>query len=136
MEKLVKLKQGRPSKYKEEYDEMLIEHMKSGLSFESFAGVVEVNQDTLYEWAKVHESFSEAKSIAYSLNRLTWEKIALGASAGKIPNANMTGIIFNLKNRFPKEWRDRKEVVADVTASYTAMSDDDLKSRIRELLND
>ena len=51
---------GRPSKYKPEYCKMLEEHMEGGLSFECFGGVVGVSEDTLFEWKKVHPSFSES----------------------------------------------------------------------------
>jgi len=52
---------GAPTLYKPEYCGLLAEHLKSGLSFTSFAGVIFVNPDTLYEWCKVHKEFSETK---------------------------------------------------------------------------
>ena len=68
---------GRPTKYKPEYDEMLIKHMTNGYSFESFAGIIEVNQDTLHECAKVQISFSEAKKIAFAKCQYFWEKVGI-----------------------------------------------------------
>lgn len=105
---------GRPSKYKPEYDQMLIDHMASGLSFESFAGIVGVCDDTLREWEKVHPSFSASKKEAFAKNRVFWEKLAINYithSDGKegTPKLNSTVWIFNMKNRFPKQWRDRIE---------------------------
>jgi len=55
-------KMGQPTLYRPEYCEMLIKHYAEGGTFESFAGVVDVCYDTLYEWAKVHPAFSEAKN--------------------------------------------------------------------------
>lgn len=107
---------GRPSKYKPEYCEQLIEHMSNGYSFDSFAGVVEVNQDTLHEWTKVHEDFSESKKIAFSKSQIFWEKIGIdnivntsesfgeGQSISKTLNASAW--IFNMKNRF--KWKDKQ----------------------------
>ena len=56
---------GRPSLYKPEYCDMVIEHMAQGKSFETFGLKCnpKVHRDTLYEWAKVHPAFSDAKKI-------------------------------------------------------------------------
>ena len=123
-------KQGRPTLYRPEYCEMLVAHMKGGLSFECFAAVIDVHPDTVYEWVKVHESFSEAKRVGKIHERLFWERLARGGAAGQLKrtaktvthrdgrvevteeptNANAALIIFALKNKFPKEWRDRKDL--------------------------
>ena len=105
---------GRPSKYKPEFDEMLIKHMSQGMSFESFAGTIDVCFDTLYEWLKIHPSFSEAKRLGVSKSLNVWEKILTSAATGNLKDHNMTGIVFSMKNKFPAFWRDRKEVVADI----------------------
>lgn len=98
---------GRPTLYKEDYCEQLIEHMTQGFSFESFAGFIGVCKDTLNEWAKVHEQFSAAKKIAFEKSRFAWEKI--GIDIAKTNDGNSTSFIFNMKNRFPEEWRDKIE---------------------------
>lgn len=108
MDKTKPKKLGRASKYKEEYCDLLIEHMKKGLSFDSFAGIVKVNLDTLYEWGKVHKEFSEAKKLAFEENRIYWEEIGIAGMVGKIPGFNATIWIFNMKNRF--KWRDNHHI--------------------------
>jgi hypothetical protein len=86
--------------------------MSEGLSFESFCAKADCHVETLYEWAKVNPAFSEAKKTAFEKNRLFWDNMAVkGCLMGKDFNATMA--IFNLKNRFPKEWRDRKEIEVD-----------------------
>ena len=100
---------GRPSLYKEEYCEMLVEHCAKGLSFESFAGVVKVNRDTLYEWEKKHIQFSDAKKRAEAVCRLFWEEAGIkGLWGSKDRMFNATVWIFNMKNRFG--WKDVKDV--------------------------
>jgi len=101
---------GCPTKYKPEYCQMLIEHMKQGLSFESFAGLVNVDRQTIYNWLDAHSEFFDAKKQGFEQSRLFWELAATRGATGQIPNFNATMAIFNLKNRFPKEWRDRQEV--------------------------
>lgn len=103
-------KVGRPTKYKKEYCEMLIAHMKSGLSYESFAAVANVCDDTLRQWEKDYKEFSASKKRAFIESRLFWEKIGIAGITGKIKGFNIVGWIFNMKNRFPKEWREKHEI--------------------------
>ena len=103
-----KNKGGRPTKYKPEYCELLIEHMKSGLSFEAFAGVVGVWKDVLYDWVAKFPEFSDAKKLASSANLLTLEKIGHAGMVGKIPGFNLGAWCFKMKNMHG--WRDRVEV--------------------------
>jgi transposase-like protein len=99
-------KMGRPSAYREEYCEKLVNHGKQGLSFEAFAGEVGVCKDTLYEWVRRHEKFSYSKRIAESHSRLFWEKLTVMIATGKIQGASAAITIFALKNRLG--WRDRQ----------------------------
>ena len=106
------MKMGRPSKYKPEYCEMIIEHMAKGLSIESFAGVVGVCEDTLNEWSKQYPEFKEARAIGKPKSRLFWEKLAIdnilneNFGNGQGSKSLNTGIwCANMKNRF--QWRDK-----------------------------
>lgn len=100
-------KTGRPSKYKKEYGAQLITHMTTGLSFESFGGVVGVNRDTLYAWAERHREFSDAKKRGEAVSRLFWEKMGIMGMTGKVKGFNVAAWIFSMKNRF--SWRDKNE---------------------------
>lgn len=101
-------KVGRPSKYDVKFCQQLIDHMAQGYSFESFAGLCEVDRDTLYQWLKTNEEFSDAKKIGFEMNRRFWEKVGIDqAVEGK---GNSTAYIFNMKNRFPSEWRDKQDL--------------------------
>lgn len=116
---------GRPSLYDPKYCAMLIEDMKAGFSFEAFAALIDVSKETLYEWTRVHPEFSDAKKKAFEMSRRFWEKIGIdhiittteteyeqgaGRSSSSSKMLNSSVYIFNMKNRFPKEWRDRKEL--------------------------
>lgn len=105
---------GRPSKYKPEYCELLIEHMASGLSYECFGAEIDVDRSTIYEWEKHHKEFSDAKKIAFDKNRSFWEKAGLQGMfmGGKDNPFNSTVWVFNMKNRFG--WTDRKETTHDL----------------------
>jgi hypothetical protein len=99
---------GRPTKYDKKYCQELIDHMSGGLSFEAFAGVISVGPATIYRWVDDYGDFREAKIIAFSKNRLFWEKTGIsGLFTEKGRNFNASSWIFNMKNRFG--WQDRKE---------------------------
>jgi uncharacterized glyoxalase superfamily metalloenzyme YdcJ len=100
---------------------MLIDHMASGMTYESFRGVAGISKSTIYNWEEAHPEFLDAKELAFELNRAFWDRIALDAASGN-KNVNATILIFNLKNRFPKEWRDRREI--DVAGSLSQPKDD------------
>lgn len=110
--KPTKRRVGRPTKYDPKYCEMLIDHMAEGLSFDAFAGRVEVTRETLYEWARVHSEFSDAKKIGFSKCLTMWEELGVKIAKGEIQGQPATWFI-NMKNRFPKTWRDKHEHVIE-----------------------
>ena len=97
-------------KYFDKFPKMLIAHMTDGLSYEAFAGLIEVARSTLYEWDKNHPEFLEAKKIGLSKSLIKWEKIGMAGlyMGGKDNPFNSTVWIFNMKNRFG--WTDRQDV--------------------------
>jgi len=116
-------KVGRPTKYprskkkQAELCQALIDHGRSGLSFETF-GVSDTAvellggytvKDTLYRWIKKYPEFSDAKKAFTELSRQFWEKIANDHLThyrdGKQLNSAVW--IFNMRNRFG--WRDKPE---------------------------
>lgn len=113
---------------------MLVKHMSQGYSFISFAAIVDVCEDTVYEWAKVHEEFSEAKKRGLVKNRLVTEKTLVDGANGRIPGFNATAAIFALKNRFPHEWRDRTEVAQSGEVTIK-MTEDDREALIDKFLD-
>ena len=101
---------GRPTLYKEEYCEALVNHMASGLSFESFAGLVRVNKDTIYQWKKKNPEFAEAYKKGQMVSQLFFEKIGIQALHEE-PKEFNTGLwIFFMKARF--KWNDKPAVEA------------------------
>lgn len=93
---------GRPTGYKSEYCDKLIEHMRDGNSFETFAAVIEVSKPTLYVWADKYPAFLEAKRTGDALSEAWWEKQAkqgLWKMKGE-EELNTTLWIFVTKNRF------------------------------------
>lgn len=122
---------GRPTAYKPEYCEQLINHMANGLSFESFAGLLGVSNKTLYNWTKLSEEFLQAKEIGFEKSRLFWEKLGVAGAAGRVQNFNASAFIFNMKNRFKTQWRDRHEL--DVTGTVEHEHTHEVAALVNEL---
>lgn len=124
-----------PTKYKPKYPQMLIEHMKKGNSFESFGAIVHASGETLETWSKKHEAFGLAKQIGKMYELQYWEELLKNGAAGTLPaiqkriafmdkhgnlrrqtifqepgKFNATAVIFALKNKFPKQYREKIEV--------------------------
>jgi transposase len=100
---------GRPTDYKDEYCQMVKDHMAKGYSFESFGALVGCHKQTLYNWQSVHPKFFDSVKEAFELCRLFWEEKGIDLVTGD-SNGNATAWIFQMKNRFPEEWKDKKEV--------------------------
>ena len=118
---MVKKKNGRPTVYLEEYDDLVEKHMASGLSFESFGATPGVCKDTLYEWVKKHQSFADAKKRGMIKCREWWEKqgqLGLWESGDKSEKKlNATIWLYNMKCRFPDDWREKSEIKQQTTHS-------------------
>lgn len=100
---------GRPKKpFKDEYCDMLIEHMRQGLSFESFGALVPAGKQLLYSWLEEHPQFSHAKNIGEAHSRIFWENLGLSGIRGEIQGFSAAVYIFNMKNRFL--WRDQVNI--------------------------
>jgi len=107
---------GRPTKYKKEFCQQLIDHMASGLSFEAFAGVAMVCEATLSVWAADHPDFLDAKRLGFGMSRFFWENLGREASRGKVKGFVPAVYIFTMKNRF--HWSDRSDLRIEVAEDF------------------
>lgn len=96
---------GRPTKYKKEYPLALIEWMKAGKSFWTFASNVPCTMETLSEWCRVHPEFSEAKRVGRVFEQEWWDNLLRRIAA--TGEGNITAIVWAQKNKFPKHYRER-----------------------------
>lgn len=119
----------RPTKYKKEYCEDIIEFMSKGGSLTQFAADIDVCRETVYEWGRVHSDFSDAIKKAKTKCEAYWEKIGHEGMylGGKDSPFQASMYIFKMKARFG--WKDKHEVSGDVnqniTLSYNVDEDDD-----------
>jgi hypothetical protein len=133
---------GRPTDYRPEYCEMVVEDMETGYSLAAFAGLIGVARRTITEWCAVHPEFSLAVSRGKAARLRKWETAAMqGAYTQKGGNATL--IIFGLSNAGrgaageEDEWTAKTEVKHSGTVgSYdlTKISDEDLE-RLEAILS-
>ena len=118
---------GRPTKYKPEFCQMLIDHMAQGFSFESFVKPIYlynkelndpkpfVNRDTLYNWCTLFVEFSDAKKVGRGMQIHKFEQIGLDMATGVIEKGNATAFVWASKNMIG--WTDKHEVVTGEDSS-------------------
>ena len=97
------------SKYRPIYSLLLVHHMMRGSSFLSFGSVIGFPYERIKDWTKKHPEFALAREIGDSFMRDKWEKIAQDTSSGD-KKGNAATIIFALKNYFPDEYKDKREL--------------------------
>jgi hypothetical protein len=126
------LMQGRPTKYKPEYDDQAFKYCLLGATDYELSEFFDVNEDTINEWKKVHPTFSESlkngreiadANVAKSLyKRATgFEKKALkifcDTKTGEVTEApymeyyppDTTAINSWLNNRQRHKWKQRQD---------------------------
>lgn len=103
-----KARGGRPPNYKEEFCEMLVEHMAKGAPFDTFAAEVFCAAETLYEWCKKYPEFANAKKLGEKLSHEWWDR--QGRKGLNIGPKSFHGQVWSItmKNRFG--YRDKQEV--------------------------
>ena len=99
---------GRPTTYKPEYCDSVIEHLSTGKSFEGWCGVNMVMPSTAYAWMKKYPDFLEAVKLGRLRGMNNCEDQLLGHSNGDI-KGNFNALQWLMKNRFSEYWLDKIE---------------------------
>ena len=99
----------RPTEYKQEFCDQVIEYGKQGKSITWMAAELDVHKDTLYEWAKVHPEFSDAITRARQHAQRWWED---AGQVGMLTVGGFNASVWSrsMAARFPEDWRESKGV--------------------------
>ena len=97
---------GRPTKYKPEYCDMIVEHFLDGGHMLTFAHEVSVSKQTLYDWCDKYPAFLDARERANNAAAVYLNNIAKGLMTGDLKGLHGTWSM-NMKNRF--NWSDKVE---------------------------
>lgn len=128
---MAKNKVGCPTKYKNEYSAQVERLCKLGLIDEELATFFEIDIATFYRWKNAHKEFREAikrgktecdvivaEKLFHRATGYEHEDVDIKMYEGSIIKTKLikhyppdtTAAIFWLKNRQPKQWRDKQEV--------------------------
>lgn len=143
---------GRPPKFNEKLTEKMCSLFELGKTTEEVGEITGISPRTIYLWQRQHPEFlhavKEAKQIADELVEASLFHRAIGysvpeekvfCSEGQIIThkqikhypPDMTAAIFWLKNRKPKEWRDKTEVEQ---TSYQIIATEDKEYLLEKIM--
>lgn len=110
----------RPTKYKPEYDEMIIEIMRDGASAVEFCAEIGINRDTIAEWCKNYDSFSVAFTRAKLLCQAWWERQGrshLIDESNELGSKRFNERLWtrNVACRFRDDWTEKKTVTLETS---------------------
>lgn len=100
-------KPGRPSSYKPEYCDLVIELMSKGASIAAVAAELKVARAQIFKWGEEYPEFRSACDAGKELAQQWWEKLAGGVASGAASThavhkkANHGMIMFLMSRRFP-----------------------------------
>lgn len=97
---------GRPTKYKPEYCERVLELAEGGSGPAEYAADFGVDRTTLYDWAAAHEEFSTSLSRAKILEQAWWERA--GRNGMYLDKFNALVWKTSVQARFRDDYTERK----------------------------
>jgi transposase len=113
---------GRPSEYKPEYCQRVIDYMAQGYSLSAFAGSIRKSRETIYGWITTYPDFSHAVEVARAARLVPWEqKLRTSEKSGEV-----AATIFALKNTNAEEWREVRYANFEHNVSLGSLTDEQL----------
>jgi len=104
---------GHPTDYKPEYAEQARKLCLLGYTDKELADFFEVVEATINNWKHAHPEFLES----IKNGKVFADTDVVTSLYDKATDGDTTAMIFWLKNRQPKKWRDKQEI--DMTADVT-----------------
>ena len=101
-------KMGRPTEYRDEFCDAVVDHMREGKSLTAFAAEIGHARSSINEWMAAHPDFSEAVARGKALCAAWWEERA--RDSAKDGKGNATLIVFGLKNMGADDWADTSKI--------------------------
>lgn len=99
---------GRPTLYRPEMCEAVVEWGKQGKSKTWIAAELDITKETLYQWIKTYPDFSDAITRATVQCQRWWEDAGQNGLTSNVFNSTVW--TKNMAARFRDEWTDRQEI--------------------------
>ncbi len=99
---------GRTSKFRREYNKIARQMCKIGATDTEIAEALDIDRTTLWDWKRLHTAFANAfvdgrEKADERVKRRLYERAVIDGDVGACQ--------WWLKNRKPREWADRQEIV-------------------------
>jgi hypothetical protein len=103
---------GRPSDYRPEYCEQVIEFGKLGLSVAQMASRLDTSKQALLRWVEANQEFRNAMEVARSHSQAWWEEVGQANLIMPKDSGSFQGSVWSrsMAARFPDDWRENKGV--------------------------
>lgn len=101
---------GRPTKYDPSLCKVVIECGEQGKTLAGMAEACDIHRETLNEWMANYSEFSDAVKRGLQKAQALWEDKGFLATFGGVEGFNATSYIFQMKNRFREDWREKQEI--------------------------
>jgi hypothetical protein len=98
---------GRPTSFRPEYCDRVIELGREGKSHAQIAASLDVARQTLHNWASAHPEFLDAITHARDLSQAWWEDA--GQSGLTTPGFNASLWAKSVSARFPADYTERSK---------------------------
>ena len=109
---------GRPTTYKPEYCQDIVEFMGQGKSLAQWATKHGISPQCIMRWPHKYPDFRKAKDVAIQAHMAYWESIGEAGTTGKIPGFRDSTYRFMMKNRFPHVYKDVHQVEQTTTIKF------------------
>ena len=99
---------GAPTKYRPSMLPIIEELASQGAGKVEIAVALGITRATLYNWTQDNPEFFDIMQKADQSAQAWWEKTGRDATFGAFPAFNSAAYIFQMKNRFRRDWQDIK----------------------------
>jgi hypothetical protein len=104
MTRRIKRSGGRPTLYRLEYCDQIVEAMAAGLSAEAAAAKICISARSLFNWQRQHPEFLQAIQEGRQKCLLFWEERAIAIANGEPGNVQMTTLALKNRSRAAYGW--------------------------------
>lgn len=100
---------GRPTKYNPDMCEQVKACGDAGMTIIEMCRDIGITRETMRVWRETNPEFSAAVNEGLDRAQAWWEMQGRIATFGGCDGYNATSYIFQMKNRFKEDWRDRQD---------------------------
>lgn len=122
-----KMLRGRPTAYRPELAQAVIEDMCDGYSLGGFAGKLGIGRSTINRWMVDHPEFGEACTRAASVRQRWWETKAIEVATTGGQGSQGQMVIFGLINAGREDWKQRQEIEHSGTVTLAALVENSMR---------